>query len=102
MRQCGISVCLRFGPSLTELAAIMATRRFNGAMVSLGSTEKVESCAVLVKTLHALGKGALPVALGGAIIGVEDDLEIRTGAELVSNDLDAALTMFGVVTKEKT
>lgn len=102
MRQSGISVCLRFGPSLTELAAIMATRRFNGAMVSLGSTEKVESCAVLVKTLHALGKGALPVALGGAIIGVEDDLEIRTGAELVSNDLDAALTMFGVVTKEKT
>lgn len=102
LRQTGISVCLRFGPSLTELAALLATRHFDGAMVSLGSAEKVESCAVLVKTLHALGKGALPVAVGGAVIDAEEDLKARTGAEIVSNDLDAALALFGVVSKEKT
>lgn len=102
LRQEGVSVCLRLSPSLTELAALVATRRFSGAMISVGSHDKVEGCAVLVRTLHALGKSDLPVAVGGSILDEARDLLVATGADLVSNRVDEALMLFGIKTTQNT
>lgn len=102
MRQDDISICLRFAPSVQELATLLATRRFDGVMITLGSTERIESCAMMVKALHALGHGALRVAVGGSIVGNEPDLAERTGAELVSSDLGVVLAHFGLKMKQKT
>jgi methylmalonyl-CoA mutase cobalamin-binding subunit len=96
MRQGGTSVCLRFGPTLTELSTLLATRRFDGAIVSVGGHDRIETGAVLVKTLHALTKGNLPVAVGGCILDQEKELLKSTGADLVSNDLDEALALFRI------
>lgn len=99
MRHHGVSVCLRLAPGLTELAALVATRGFEGAMVTLGNTDRVESCAVLVR---ALGKGGLPVVVGGSALDMEPDLQALTGADLATNSLEAALALFGVVEAQKT
>lgn len=102
LRLKGVTVNLQLAPSLTDLAALLAMRKFDGALVTVGSHEKVETCAVLVKTLHALSKGSLPVAVGGAVVEEERDLLQNIGAELVSNDLDAALRLFGIRTSQNT
>ncbi|NBZ86401.1 cobalamin B12-binding domain-containing protein [Stagnihabitans tardus] len=102
MRQQGVSVCLRIAPGLTELAALIATRGFDGAMVTLANVEKVESCAVLVRALRTLGKGGLPVVVGGAALQAEPGLQGLTGADLATNSLEAALALFGVDATQKT
>lgn len=102
MRLIGVSVCLRIAPALADLAGLIATRGFNGVMVTLANHEKAENCAVLVKSLRALGKGNLPVVLGGAAIHNEPDLKTMTGADLVTESLQEALALFGVEIKQKT
>lgn len=102
MRRLGISVCLRVAPALTELAGLVATRGFCGVMITLANAEKVEGCALLVRSLRALGKGDLAVAVGGAALGDLPDLLTLTGADLATNDLEEALALFGVKTEQKT
>lgn len=102
MRQMGVSVCLRIAPALSDLAALIATRGFAGALVTLGNEERADSCGILVRALQTLGKGQLKVAVGGAVIESCPDLTQRTGADLVTNDLLAALALFDVRTTQKT
>ena len=102
MRHYGVSVCLRVAPVLTDLAALVATRGFCGAMITLANVEKVESCALLVRSLRALGKGDLRIAVGGAALCETPDLAALTGADLATNVLEEALALFEVDTKQKT
>ncbi len=102
MRYFGVSVCVRVAPALTDLAALVATRGFCGAMITLANVEKVESCALLVRSLRALGKGDLPIAVGGAALCETPDLLALTGADLATNVLEEALALFEVDTKQKT
>jgi methylmalonyl-CoA mutase cobalamin-binding subunit len=102
MRHLGVSVCLRIGPALSDLATLVATRGFVGAMVTLSHREKAESCAVLVRALRTLGKGGLPVALGGAAVEDTPNLMDLTGADLVTNVLEEALAHFNVKAEQKT
>lgn len=102
MRQVGISVCLRIAPNLSDLAALVATRGFAGAMVSLGNEERAENCGVLVRALQTLGKGQLRVAVGGCVIEACPDLTATTGADIVTNDLCRALALFGVEIEQRT
>lgn len=101
LRLQGVSVCLRLAPSLADLAALLSTRQFDGAMISVGSHERVEHCAVLVKTLHTLTKGQLPVAVGGSVMDEERDLLVRIGADLVTNNIEAALASFRAKSAQK-
>jgi len=50
-----------------------------------------------VKTLKESSKGALKVAVGGAILDVDEDVRRLTGADMVTNDIHKALEMMGVI-----
>ncbi len=98
LRRRGISVCLRIGPSDADLRALLAERTFDGAMVSIATPEKVDICQNLLKTLKDATTGRLPVALGGAAIGLLGGKANLIGADVVTNDVNSAMFALGLTT----
>ncbi|RGP36993.1 cobalamin B12-binding domain-containing protein [Pseudotabrizicola alkalilacus] len=101
LRRNGVSVCLRIAPTQAELAAILAQRRFDGAMISVACHEKLETCTGLVKTLKEDPSAGLRIALGGAILELErgEDVAAVSGADIVTNDLPKAVEALGLTAR---
>lgn len=97
LRRSGISICLRIAPNPAELAHLATIRAFDGALISVACHERLEVCRKLVTTLKHATKGALPVALGGAVLELGGSEFDMAGADVVTNDIDHALRVLGVV-----
>lgn len=98
MRRKGISVCLRIAPSVPDLLSLMAVRRFDAAMISVGCVERLEFCKKLIKLLKEAGGAGFRVAVGGAVVesyGRDDGV---SGADVTTNDLSVAVAALGLVT----
>ncbi|MFD2173673.1 cobalamin B12-binding domain-containing protein [Rhodobacter lacus] len=96
LRRKGISVRLLFAPGLSDLSRLMSTNRFDAALITVGSMERVEISAKLVKTLSSLTKGRMRVAIGGAIVAQRAEALAKTGADLVTNDLSVVISEFAL------
>jgi MerR family transcriptional regulator, light-induced transcriptional regulator len=96
LRRKGVSVSLMIAPEPSVLRRLVAERSFDAAMVSVGCGAKIATCRALVKTLKAASGGKLRVAVGGAALLRETDVAARTGADIATNDLTAALAALGV------
>lgn len=96
LRRMGVSVAMKIAPAPVDLAHYVAERTFDGALVSIACNDRLETCRKLVKTLKESSKGALKVAVGGAILDADEDVRRLTGADMVTNDIHRALTMMGV------
>ncbi|MBD3763490.1 MAG: hypothetical protein IE927_01820 [Rhodobacterales bacterium] len=96
LRRMGISVCFRLGPSLSDLAGLTAARHFKGALISIGSQDRINTCSMLVRTLHTLSKGTLRVVVGGVIVGSGSPDLLALGADAVTNEIEGALAVFGL------
>jgi methanogenic corrinoid protein MtbC1 len=96
LRRQGLSVCLRIGPTAEDLRHLVSERRFDGAMLSLGSQDNLDTARDLVKILKIACGDRLPVAVGGAILDEGGAQAGTIGADLVTNDLGRALDLFGL------
>lgn len=97
LRRMGVSVCLRVGSEPAEVARLISTCAFRGALISVSGESRLEACSNLIKALKHSGNGSLMVALGGAILdGAEDEMR-STGADLVTNDISHVLHAMGIV-----
>ena len=96
LRRRGISVRMLFAPGLSDLSRLMATHRFDAALITVGSMDRVEISAKLVKTLSSLTKGRMRVAIGGAIVAQRAEALAKTGADLVTNDLSVVISEFAL------
>lgn len=96
LRRYGVSVCLRIAPSQNELRSLMASRRFDGVMISISTRDKLESVAKLVQFLRTVVSHPLPIIVGGAVMAKVDDITSSTGADYSSNDVGAALDVMGL------
>lgn len=99
LRRRGISVCLRIAPGLSDLALLLADRRFDAAFISVGGADKVEMCAKLVKTLSQISSGKLHIAIGGCVAEHSAAMLAATGAHIVSNDVGAVIAAFGLTVR---
>lgn len=95
LRRMGFAVCLRLGPDRHEIGALLRTRVFDAALLSVGTSERLESSKKLVDTLRAFGPKRMPVVAGGASISDAGDLKVGTGADFVTRDLAEALAFCG-------
>jgi methylmalonyl-CoA mutase cobalamin-binding subunit len=93
LRRRGISVALRIAPTREDLRGLLAVRAFDAAFVSVGQASGVAPCRALVATLRELTSGGIRIAVGGAVLGVMQDVREQTGADVVSNDLGAVITI---------
>lgn len=96
LRRMGVSVCLRIGPGLSELRELFARRSFDAVLLSVATTDKLEVCRKLVKTLRDFSGNTTPVAVGGAVLMLDEDELLCLGADVVTNDLDVALQACGL------
>jgi len=94
LRRKGVSVCIRIAPGMNDLSGLLADGRFDAAMVTLGSTDRLETCAKLVKTLKTMTKGLLQVAVGGAVVEDCRDVLLESGVDVVSNDVANVVQQF--------
>ncbi len=94
LRRRGVSVALRIAPTLAELRNLFAATAFDGIMVSVGQASGVEPCRVLVAALKNLSPA--PVAVGGAVLGIVQDVRERTGADVAVNDLAQVIRALGL------
>lgn len=96
LRRRGVSVCLLLGPKLDAVRALVASRRFNGAFVSVGSSRHLNNLSELIRAMKSCESHSLMVAVGGSIAEAEHDEVARSGADIVTCDLDEALGIMGV------
>jgi MerR family transcriptional regulator, light-induced transcriptional regulator len=96
LRRRGISVCLRIGPSEGDLRLLLAQRGFDAALVSGGQIAMLPICTALVNLLKNVTLGRLPVAVGGAMLGLLPQPLQIAGADVVTNDLTDALAALGM------
>jgi methylmalonyl-CoA mutase cobalamin-binding subunit len=96
LRRRGISVALRIAPSAPDLRGLFAGSAFDAVMVSVGQASGVEACRTLVRTLKDLTHGRMPIAVGGAVLGIMQDVREQTGADMASNDLGAVILALGL------
>jgi methylmalonyl-CoA mutase cobalamin-binding subunit len=96
LRRRGVSVAFRIAPSVADLQALLAGSSFDAALVSVGQASGVAPCRVLVRALRDLTQGRLPIAVGGAVLGIVQDVQEETGADLASNDLGAVMQALGL------
>jgi methylmalonyl-CoA mutase cobalamin-binding subunit len=101
LRRQGISVCLRYAPGLLDLSMLLDSRRFDAALITIGSEERLEICRKLVNTLSQLGKGTLRIAVGGPVGETCRGPLLDGGAHLVTNDLAAVVAQFGLGERKK-
>lgn len=96
LRRRGISVALRIAPSRDDLKNLLAGSGFDAVMISVGQESGVAPCRALVATIRDLSQGQLPIAVGGAVMGLVQDLAEKTGADMASNDLGAVIQALGL------
>lgn len=96
MRRLGISVCLRLGPTAGELSNLLATRQFDGVMISVAAKERLDSTAKLVRLVKSLMSRPTPVVFGGSIISRMKEAGAFVGADFASDDVGAALEFVGL------
>ncbi|QYZ69293.1 cobalamin B12-binding domain-containing protein [Neotabrizicola shimadae] len=100
LREKGVSVNIQFGPALSDLARLMASRRFDAALVSVANSDKAETAAKVVKTIKNLSKGRMLVAVGGPGCAQMHDALVSSGVDLITNDLEAVVSGFGLQKQE--
>lgn len=98
LRRRGISVCLQLETADGVWKAMLRNRHFDGAIISVGWEGKMAAASSLVRSVKDSTKGRLPVAVGGAALTRFDDIIECEGADIVTNDLDKALNIFGLST----
>lgn len=96
LRRRGVSVRVLFSPGLSDLSRLISTTRFDAALITVGCAERLEISTKLVKTLNSLTKGKMRVAIGGAAVSGREDELAKTGADLVTNDLEAVISEFAL------
>lgn len=96
LRRKGVSVCLRVSPSDADLRALLSTRRFHAAMISLALPEKLEDARSMMRSLHAMTGNQLPIALGGAALSIAPEPMAAPEAVILTNDLTLAIAALGL------
>ena len=96
LRRFGVSSCLRMAPSFNELRNLVATRQFDGILISVATQEKLDSVARTVQFLKTLMSRPCPIIVGGAVMSKVEDPASCTGADFSSNDIGAALETIGL------
>ena len=96
LRRFGVSVCLRIAPSSNELRSLMASRQFDGVLISIATKDKLDTVTKTVQFIKTSATKPMPIVVGGAVTTKVEDLAACTGADLASNDICAALEALGL------
>lgn len=95
LRKAGCTVCLLAGPNISELAQVVATGRFDLAMVSVSCDAGMAAAKGLIRVLRLSGKKNLPIVVGGPIPISDKVLLETTQADRVIRDIEQVIKDYG-------
>lgn len=96
LRRRGVSVSLQLATADGGWKSVLRARYFDGVIVSVGWEGKIEATIQLVNAIKQMTRGKMPVAVGGAVLARSGGILGCESADIVTNDLDKALTIFGL------
>lgn len=96
LRRTGIDVHLSMGQPDREILARIATRDFDMVMVSSSGSEKLESLGTFVENVHSYAQRAVPIVVGGTVLGENTDVAAKTGADFATADPNEAVRRCGL------
>ena len=96
LRRFGVSVCLQLATADGEWRSVLQKRHFNGVIISVGWEGKIAACQHLVASIRQMTRGRVPVAVGGAVLTRSEAILHCEGADIVTNDLEKVLSVFGL------
>ncbi|MFO1201541.1 MAG: hypothetical protein U1E58_02765 [Tabrizicola sp.] len=102
LRIAGFSVVMRVAPVAADLTLLMAAKRFDLALVSIGCTAGLDSGIGLVRTLRLLSRGEMCIFVGGAIPVTDEALQSETGADRILRDVSALLAEYDACVAGRT
>ncbi|MDT8856944.1 cobalamin B12-binding domain-containing protein [Paracoccaceae bacterium Fryx2] len=96
LRRAGFSVRLLLGAGPGELQMALRQTPVQAVMLSASLGDSVPMLRRLVETVRKTSGARVPVVIGGTLLDAEPALAARTGADVVTSDLDAALERCGL------
>lgn len=90
LRQRGHSVCTLLNSDSHSILKRLRTIGHDAVLMSVGSYGTLDLTTEAIKSLKREGINA-PIILGGAILDLTSELETKTGADLVTKDIETAL-----------
>jgi len=90
LRRRGHSVKVLCNSTAADIAQTLRSDRFDAVLISISSFETLAHAHEVIKNLKKRGVG-IPIILGGACYGFAKSDMKKTGADLVTNDIDTAL-----------
>lgn len=91
LRQRGCSVDTALNTTGDELVRRLRAGQHQTLMISVSSYQTLELATEAIKIVRRGHGFDTPIVLGGAILDFESELEDRTGADLVTKDVETAL-----------
>ena len=106
LRRMGYGAMLAIGEKPARLAEMLRIRSFDVAFVSVSSSQALDSAREVITCLRHEAAEALPVVVGGALVcatseATAEDLRRQLGAQMVSNDLAAAMDAMCTTTEKR-
>lgn len=86
LRRSGASAHVLIGPPPNLLRRLVASGRYDGAMVSVGCDQGLRPARAAINAIRQASDGALWVAVGGAMLERVPDLQAVLGADIGTSD----------------
>ena len=91
LRRLGISVRLMIGLGSGQALSELQASRYDAVLISASHSESLAKLAKFVKNLRKQTERNMPVVIGGPIVELATDVQVATGADAVTSDLEEAL-----------
>lgn len=101
LRRLGVSVRLEFMPTPHQLARLVRESDYDAVFFSISNRSLLETARNLVKTVKCATTSAVPVVIGGSLVGAVDSLADRTGADCATLSVIDALTSTGLLMQDR-
>ncbi len=100
LRRLGISVCLRMGIGHRELSNLLDHRQFDGILISVATEVRLQSAAMLIRSIRTMRKKLPPIIVGGPIVLENPKLADSAGADYNCSDISSAMEAIGLKASE--
>ena len=91
MRRRGHSVSSLTNADATQITRKLDNGAFDALFISVASFLTLEISGSVIKQIRKYHEGRVAIVVGGAILDYADDLKAKTGADLVTSDVEHAL-----------
>ncbi|GGA99456.1 hypothetical protein GCM10011324_07110 [Allosediminivita pacifica] len=94
LRRLGVSVRMLFGADEDMLLRTLSEERHDLVLFSCSRVENLETISGQAKRIKLGFPNSPPLVLGGIVLGLTDRVKERSGVDLVTNEVGAALKMY--------